>query len=98
MSKAKAVDNPNPTDDDYDAVVAEIHAEENGPPISNPAIDRRQAYRINRMRIIDTSLDEGDKLNGLGCIKRGGSTTHFIFTGKNGEQTRHDLHVVSEGD
>src|SRR5678816_447750 len=89
MSKAKAVDNTNPTDSDYDAVVAERHVEETAEPISNPTIDRRQVYIINRRRIIDTALDEGERLNGLGCIRRGNTASHFIFTGKNAVSYTH---------
>jgi len=98
MSKTKAIDNPNPTDADYDAVVAELHTGEHDPSISNPAIDRRQAYRINRMRIVGASLDEGEKLHALGCIRRGFAPAHFVFTAKNEAKTRHDLHVIEEGE
>jgi hypothetical protein len=63
-------------------------------PEHNPVIDRRQAYLIARRRIVDTSLDEGEKLHRLGCIRRGTSPAHFIFTGKNEARTRQDLHVV----
>jgi len=96
MTKSKAINDPNPTDADYDAVVAELHTQEEGSPISNPAIDRRQAYRINRMRIIDISLDEGEKLHGLGCIRQGFSPLDFVFTGKNDAKTRHYIRVVFE--
>lgn len=96
MTKTKAVDNPNPTDSDCDAVVAELHAEGDDLPISNPVIDRRQVYSINRMRIIDTSLDEGEKLHGQGCIKRGVSPEHFVFRAPNNVKTRHDLYIRLE--
>jgi hypothetical protein len=64
--------------------------------LASPVLDRRQAYLINRQRIIDTSLDEGEKLHREGCIRRGNSPSHFVFTGKNETKTRHDIHVAFE--
>lgn len=64
--------------------------------IPNPVLNRRQAYSINRVRIIDTSLDEGEKLHGQGCIKRGISPEHFVFRAPNGIKTRHDLYIRLE--
>ena len=94
--KERYIDATAPADDNLDAVLTELHAEQSAEAISNPVIDRRQAYRINRQRIIDASLDEGEKLHALGCIRRGVSTAHFVFTGKNDTKTRHDIHVVRE--
>lgn len=64
--------------------------------LPNPVLDRRQAYRVVRARVIDESLDEGEKLYKEGCIRRGSSPSHFVFTGKNGAKTRHDVHVAFE--
>lgn len=65
-------------------------------PLTKPVMDRRQAYQITRRGVVDTSLDEGEKLHKQGCVRRGLSPTHFIFTGTNGARTRHDVHIVAE--
>lgn len=62
-------------------------------PISNPAVDLRTGYQLKRRAIIDTSLDEGEKLHALGTIKRGQSPTHFVFRASEPPHRRHDIHV-----
>lgn len=96
--KERYIDAPAPSDDNLDAALTELHAEEEGAPVSNPVLDRRQAYRVTRARIVDESLDEGEKLHALGCIRRGASPSHFVFTGKNDAKTRHDVHVTFADD
>ena len=61
--------------------------------LTSPVLDRRKAYLVTRERIIDNSLDEGEKLHQEGCIRRGTSPSHFVFTGKNEAKTRHDVHI-----
>ena len=62
-------------------------------PIPNPAVDLRVGYLIKRRAIIDTSLDEGEKLHGLGTVKRGQSPSHFVFRADTPPHKRHDIHV-----
>lgn len=94
----KKSEQPEHTPTDVDPVV---YATPETPPTSteslpNPVLERRTAYLVNRRRIIDTSLDEGEKLHRERCIRRGVSPSHFIFTGTNAAKTRHDVHVVFE--
>jgi len=95
-TKERYIDNTSPTDDNIDAVITELHAEHPTETLTTPVLSRRQAYQITRRRVVDTSLDEGEKLHAMGCIRRGVSPSHFIFTGKNEAKTRHDIHVVFE--
>lgn len=97
----KKIDQLEHTSTDVDPMVSTSpeQAPVNTESLNNPVLNRRQAYRIARERIIDTSLDEGEKLHREGCIRRGASPSHFIFTGKNEAKTRHDVHVIfDEGD
>ena len=90
------MDTPSPVDDNLDAVLTELQAEHSNEALTSPVLDRRQAYLITRRRIVDTSLDEGEKLHRLGCIRRGFAPSHFIFTAKSGSKVRHDIHVAVE--
>lgn len=67
-------------------------------PIPNPTVDLRTGYQLKRRAIIDTSLDEGEKLHGLGTIKRGQSPSHFVFRADVPPHRRHDLHVTFDED
>lgn len=64
------------------------------PDLTIPAMDLRSAYLSKRAIIIDKSLDEGEKLHGLHCIRRGQSPSHFVYTSPDGNKTRHDLHIT----
>lgn len=86
MHNTEPLSTETPTDSDVQ--------KEESQTLAAPVLDRRQAYLITRRRIVDTSLDEGEKLHAMGCIRRGASPSHFIFTGKNEAKTRHDVHVV----
>lgn len=94
MSKKIEQSEPTPTDVDPVVNTTPEPAPINTQSLPNPVLDRRQAYLVTRERIIDTSLDEGEKLHREGCIRRGNSPSHFVFTGKNETKTRHDVHVV----
>lgn len=64
------------------------------PILTAPAMDLRTGYLAKRATIIDKSLDEGEKLHALHCIRRGQSPSHFVYTSPDGNKTRHDLHVT----
>jgi hypothetical protein len=96
MSKKIEQSELTPTDVDPVVNTTPEPAPVNPETLPNPVLDRRQAYRVARERIIDTSLDEGEKLHREGCIRRGNSPSHFVFTGKNETKTRHDIHVAFE--
>lgn len=88
-----------PTGDDEPQVITKeaAHAlltQTPNPDVTIPAVDLRTGYLAKRRAIANTSLDEGQKLYDLGCIRRGQSPTHFIFRAPNEAKTRHDLHVV----